>query len=88
MCKDSAFTSHRYRDFNLVLAVTLPGMKHLAEVQVNLKCMLAAKREAHVYYEKVSAAAVWCVGAAAETALLQCSHRPLCPGPQPTARTV
>jgi hypothetical protein len=56
VCNDSAITtSHRYRDFNLVLAVTLPRLtlKHLAEVQVNLESMLAAKRKAHVYYEKV-----------------------------------
>ena len=46
-----------YRDFNLNIRVRLDdGSTHIAEFQVNLKCVLEAKKIAHKQYEVIRAA--------------------------------
>jgi ankyrin repeat protein/WD40 repeat protein len=46
-----------YRDFNLNVRVPLDdGSTHIAEFQVNLNCVLAAKKIAHKQYEVIRAA--------------------------------
>ena len=57
-----------YRDFNLNVRVRLDdGSTHIAEFQVNLNCVLAAKKIAHKQYEVIRAALpAMCMGTSVE----------------------
>ena len=62
-----------YRDFNLNVCVPLDdGSTHIAEFQVNLNCVLAAKKIAHKQYEVIRAALpAMCMGTSVEAEALE-----------------
>jgi hypothetical protein len=62
-----------YRDFNLNVRVPLDdGSTHIAEFQVNLNCVLAAKKIAHKQYEVIRAALpAMCMGTSVEAEALE-----------------